>query len=92
MKFLAKNVHYYIYIRAADQSIQKNRIIGHRDHVCITALKEYALDTSHKPDCENVVILHKVKNYHSRFVLEKLYIKNDKHSVNDRTDLKYTSY
>lgn len=69
----------------------KNRMNQHRNEVknnknngC--ALAQHSLETGHLFDFDNVTILDRENNYYNRLFLEMFHIKNEKYTVNFKTD------
>ena len=69
----------------------KNRISQHKSSIKITnsnktALSEHCINLDHTFDFDNTKILCKENNQYKRYILEMLYIKNSKNSINFKTD------
>lgn len=75
-----------VYIGQTSQYL-KERINGHKYQKNNTALKKHANENKHKFNFDNTTILHKITSNKARNILESIYIKNNKHACNNKTDI-----
>jgi len=78
------------YVGMTSQLLE-NRIKGHKYNKNITALKKHEQTNNHTFNYSDTKVLENETNYHKRIIKEMIYIKKDKNSINDRTDIQNLS-